>query len=58
LDAIRKLKQVGVSLIDPSTFALQCECCGLIWWPKLLPGGGRLPRGYWKCPHGCNVHPK
>lgn len=57
MDAMRKLKQAGVSLIDRSTFALQCERCGAIWWPK-LPGGGRLPNGYWMCPRGCNVFPK
>lgn len=25
--------------------------CGQIWSPSLL-AGGRLPRGYWKCPRG------
>jgi hypothetical protein len=24
-----------------------------LWTPNLLPGG-RLPRGYWQCPNGCN----
>jgi hypothetical protein len=33
---------------------LSCESCGCRWSPNLI-SGGRLPRGYWKCPNRCNI---
>ncbi len=33
---------------------LQCAQCGQIWSP-LLRSGGKMPRGYWRCPNGCNA---
>jgi hypothetical protein len=32
----------------------KCETCGNTWSPDLLPGGW-FPRGWWKCPRGCNA---
>jgi hypothetical protein len=48
-----QLKKVGVTLCDVHRLVLQCDACGQIWSPNLL-SGGRLPRGYWKCPRGCH----
>ena len=49
-----QLKKVGVSLVSLSNLLLRCDRCGQGWSPNLQPGG-RLPRGYWKCPKGCNT---
>ena len=50
-----ELAKVGVELLDERGVQLRCCNCGQIWAPDLL-AGGRLPRGYWKCPRGlgCN----
>ncbi len=51
-----ELKKVGVTVEGlPYRIYLTCDNCGQAWSPNLLPGG-RLPRGYWKCPRGwdCN----
>ena len=49
----RRLRNAGVSLINPHRVVLECNRCG---WRWCLPakGRGRLPKGYWKCPNGCN----
>jgi hypothetical protein len=31
-----------------------CRECGKGWSPNLL-SGGRRPRGWWRCPNGCNA---
>jgi len=49
-----ELKKVGVKVIDKKTVRLECERCGQQWSPNLLSGGD-FPRGYWKCPEGCNT---
>jgi hypothetical protein len=48
-----ELKKVGVTIENPYKLWLSCDRCGDVWSPCILPGG-RLPRGYWKCPQGCN----
>jgi hypothetical protein len=48
-----QLRKVGVTLCDPRRLVLECDACSQIWSPMLLPGG-RLPRGYWKCPNACH----
>lgn len=48
-----KLNKVGVELLDRSRMVLRCRECGQRWSPNVQPGG-RLPRGYWRCPRGCN----
>lgn len=35
----------------------RCQQCGQVWSPN-SPAGGRLPRGWWKCPNGCNADVK
>lgn len=50
---IYRLKKVDVILEDPERIMLTCEHCGTSWSPD-LGEKGRLPRGYWKCPNGCN----
>lgn len=47
------LTRVGVELMGRRAW-LACEECGKIWSPNLLKGG-RLPRGWWRCPTGCNA---
>lgn len=32
----------------------RCLHCSQPWSPCVLPGG-RYPRGWWQCPHGCNA---
>jgi hypothetical protein len=49
----RRLAIVGVELVDLSTGELSCTSCCKGWWFNLRPGG-RLYRGFWKCPQGCN----
>ncbi len=49
-----ELKKVGVTLLDPKHFGLQCDRCDTKWSPNFPPRGKRLARGYWKCPNGCN----
>ena len=36
---------------------LTCDKCGARWSPNLQKGG-RLPRGFWRCPNGCNAESK
>jgi len=50
----KELRTAGVSVVDPHRLILECDRCGRRWSPNLLTGG-RLPRGYWKCPWGCNT---
>jgi hypothetical protein len=49
----RRLVEAQVSVVDSHRLILQCDQCGQCWSPNLL-SGGRLPRGYWKCPNGCS----
>jgi hypothetical protein len=53
---VRQLAKVGVELRDILTNAscIKCKQCGQTWSP-VRPSGGKLPRGYWKCPNGCNA---
>lgn len=37
---------------DPTTGRMACCVCGCLWTPLLRPGG-RMPRGYRRCPNGC-----
>jgi len=49
----KELRTAQVSVVDPHRLILECDRCGHLWSPNLLTGG-RLPRGYWKCPWGCS----
>lgn len=48
-----KMEKVGIEVLNGRSVWLKCKKCGLSFSPNFL-SGGRLPRGYWKCPHGCN----
>lgn len=48
-----ELKRFQVQIIDPYGVVLRCTGCGQVWSP-MLRSAGRLPKGYWKCPDGCN----
>lgn len=43
----------GIDIIDNTGVTLRCTSCRQVWSP-LLGSGGRLPRGWWKCPNWCN----
>ncbi len=49
----RELAKVAVQLTDPLRLILHCRQCGRGWSPN-IKSGGKLPRGYWRCPSGCN----
>ena len=49
----RKLRQKEIEISDESSFTLKCKICGEIWTPE-TENRQRLPKGYWKCPKGCN----
>ncbi len=49
------LAKRGIELIDPYRLWFRCSECRHTWSPNIQPGG-RLPRGWWRCPGGCN-HP-
>jgi hypothetical protein len=48
-----KLKRKHVTLVDESNLTFKCDKCGAVWSPNLREDG-KLPRGYWRCPNGCN----
>lgn len=48
-----ELEKVGVEIVNPNTMLLKCKACQQPWSP-ILRSGGRLPKGYWHCPNGCN----
>ncbi len=50
----RELKKVGVEVVRMHAgLWLRCMACFDCWSPMIRPGG-KLPRGYWMCPRGCN----
>ena len=48
-----QLALVGIELVSAHNLDFRCMKCGCQFSP-MLQEGGRLPRGYWKCPNGCN----
>lgn len=48
-----ELRRLGVCILDKDRLWFQCMECKQKWSPNLLEHG-RLPKGYWKCPNGCN----
>ena len=42
----------SVKVIDSNRGTLQCDICGQ-GWALNVGRGGRLPRGWWKCPNRC-----
>ena len=45
------LRKARISRIGPGLY--RCNQCGETWSPNLMHGG-RLPKGWWRCPNGCN----
>jgi DNA-binding transcriptional MerR regulator len=48
-----ELRKVGVEILDEDNHRLRCATCHTAWDFSMTPGG-RLPKGYWHCPEGCN----
>jgi len=48
-----ELRKFGITMTDKRSLRFVCNTCGMKWSPVLLKGG-RLPRGWWECPEGCN----
>ncbi len=48
-----ELERVNVSIAEENPLILRCNNCGTTWTPE-LHANGRLKRGAWCCPHGCN----
>ena len=51
---LRFLRDKGVIQVDPQKLNWECKNCGQIWQSNIRSGSTRLPKGYWKCPNGCN----
>jgi hypothetical protein len=49
-----ELARVGITIKSRKPLFLACRRCDSTWSPN-LQAGGKLPRGYWKCPKGCNA---
>ena len=41
--------------IPGGTAAYRCEQCRRVWQPMIQSGRYAVPRGWWKCPNGCNA---
>src|SRR5713226_7601959 len=50
-----ELRRVGVERDLHRDGSFTCLNCGQEWQPTLRRGG-LYPRGYWKCPEGCNAN--
>ena len=48
-----QLKKVGVSLVKAGLLKFRCGECNETW--PIKQKGLRLPKGYWRCPNGCNT---
>ena len=50
----RRLRKKAVAILNERNLLLKCEACGQVWQPMLKPGG-KLHKGYWRCPRDCNA---
>ncbi len=50
----KELEKVRVEIIDGNRKLLKCKKCQEEWFPE-PHSPGRLTKGYWKCPNGCNT---
>lgn len=48
------LEKARIESIDENRLIYRCKECGQIWSPNIQTGG-RIPRGWWRCPNGCNA---
>ena len=44
----------NVEVVPGSGMRLKCICCGSVWLSFRWAGSSQLPKGYWRCPRGCN----
>jgi hypothetical protein len=50
------LQMLGIEEIGTEAMSgLRCKQCGEVWGPSYVLPSGRLQRGWWKCPNGCNA---
>jgi hypothetical protein len=47
-----QLKKVGILIVNRNPSRLRCDSCAEEW--DVNKKGLRLPKGYWRCPKGCN----
>jgi len=47
-------QRARITAVDAHRGLYCCDHCRQVWSPKLR-SGGRLPRGWWRCPNGCNA---
>jgi len=47
-----QMLKVGIILLNEQQHQLQCASCRAVW--QVIKRGLRFPKGYWKCPNGCN----
>ena len=52
----REMHKTGVQIISRQPLKLRCDRCAAVW--SVRQRGLRLPKGYWKCPNGCNAQGK
>ena len=52
-----RLERVGIELVDENKIWFRCKVDGKVWSPDIQTGG-KLKRGWWRCPNGCNSHIK
>lgn len=48
-----ELKKFGVTLEDERKLILRCDESGQGWMVNLKLSG-KIPKGSWRCPNGCN----
>lgn len=53
----RKAREVNVEVDRgiEGNLLVTCNGCGQVWQVLIQSGGRRNPRGWWKCPNGCNT---
>lgn len=44
----------GVEFADQQKGMVRCRTCGHVWQPNIR-SGGRMHRGWMRCPQGCNA---
>lgn len=45
----------GIVLVNVDRNIYECREYGARWSPITDPNTGRYGRGWWHCPHGCNI---
>lgn len=50
---IESARRAGLEVFDRERFRVRCVACGQTWSPNSR-SGGKLYRGWRRCPNGCN----